>query len=157
MPKLSAGLLMYRLQGGKVEALLAHPGGPFFRQKDEGAWSIPKGEPEGEEDLLVAAQREFREETGVTPRGPFLPLAPIKQKGGKTVHAWAFCGDCDPAGVTSNTFTIEFPPKSGRWETFPEIDRAEWFDLEAAAMKIKPAQRAFLEELLEKLPATGGE
>jgi predicted NUDIX family NTP pyrophosphohydrolase len=138
---------MYRLRAGVVEVLLAHPGGPFHHNKDQGAWSIPKGEPDGGEDLLAAAQREFLEETGLAPAGPFLPLASIKQKGGKIVHAWAFAGDCDPRTLTSNTFTIEWPPHSGRRQEFPEIDRAEFFDLPAARKKIKAGQEALLEEL----------
>jgi predicted NUDIX family NTP pyrophosphohydrolase len=147
MPRISAGLLMYRRQAGGVQVLLAHPGGPFFRNKDEGAWSIPKGEPEPGEDLLVTAQREFKEETGVSPTGPYLPLRPIKQKGGKIVHAWAFEGDCDPNAITCNTFTIEWPPKSGRQVEFPEIDRAEFFDLTTANRRIKAGQETLLEEL----------
>jgi predicted NUDIX family NTP pyrophosphohydrolase len=138
---------MYRRQAGGVQVLLAHPGGPFFRNKDEGAWSIPKGEPEPGEDLLVTAQREFKEETGVSPTGPYLPLRPIKQKGGKIVHAWAFEGDCDPNAITCNTFTMEWPPKSGRQVEFPEIDRAEFFDLTVAKRRIKAGQEALLEEL----------
>jgi predicted NUDIX family NTP pyrophosphohydrolase len=147
MPRLSAGLLMYRIQGGAIQVLLAHPGGPFFRSKDEGAWSIPKGEPDAGEDLLLTAQREFEEETGVKPAGPFVPLAPIKQKGGKIVHAWAFPGDCEPAAVRSNTFAMEWPPKSGRQMDFPEIDRAEFFDLPTARRKIKAGQDAFVDQL----------
>lgn len=147
MPRLSAGLLMYRIKDGGVEVLLAHPGGPFFRNKDERAWTIPKGEPDGDEDLLLAAQREFEEETGIKPTGPFVPMKPIKQKGGKIVHAWAFEGDCDPKAVRSNTFLMEWPPKSGRQAEFPEIDRAEFFDLKAATAKIKAGQEALLEEL----------
>ena len=147
MPRTSAGLLMYRIQGGALEVLLAHPGGPFFRNKDEGAWSIPKGEPDADEDLLLTAQREFEEETGLKPSGPFIPLRPIKQKGGKVVHAWAFEGDCDPATVKSNTFTMEWPPKSGRQMEFPEIDRAEFLDLATAKKKIKAGQEGFIEEL----------
>jgi predicted NUDIX family NTP pyrophosphohydrolase len=138
---------MYRIQGGAVQVLLAHPGGPFFRNKDEGAWSIPKGEPETEEDLLATAQREFAEETGIRPAGPFLPLKPVQQKGGKVVHAWAFQGDCDPRAVKSNTFTIEWPPKSGRQREFPEIDRAEFLDLETARKKIKAGQERLIDEL----------
>ena len=151
MPHLSAGLLMYRIKDGRIEFLLAHPGGPFYRNKDEGAWSIPKGEPDADEDLLLTAQREFEEETGVKPTGPFIPLKPIKQKGGKIVHAWAFEGDCDPAAIKSNTFTMEWPPKSGRQMEFPEIDRAEFFDLATARMKIKARQEALIEELAEIL------
>lgn len=151
MPRLSAGLLMYRIQDGSLQVLLAHPGGPFFRNKDDGAWSIPKGEPEPGEDLLLTAQREFEEETGVRPAGPFLPLRPIQQKGGKIVHAWAFQGDCDPAAIRSNTFTLEWPPKSGRQVEFPEIDRAAFFDLAAARVKIKAGQEALLDELRKLL------
>ncbi len=114
MPKISAGLLMYRIKADAVEVLLAHPGGPFFQNKDDGAWSIPKGEPEPGEELLSAAQREFEEETGLKPAGPFLPLAPVQQKGGKIVHGWAFAGDCDPGALRSNAFTMEWPPRSGR-------------------------------------------
>jgi predicted NUDIX family NTP pyrophosphohydrolase len=147
MPRLSAGLLMYRIKDGRIEVLLAHPGGPFFVKKDDGAWSIPKGEPDADEDMLVTAQREFEEETGLKPQGPFIPLKPIKQKGGKVVHAWAFEGDCDPDGVRSNTFTMEWPPRSGEQQEFPEIDRADWFDLETAKKKIKAGQEALIDEL----------
>ena len=147
MSRISAGLLMYRIQKGVVEVLLVHPGGPFFRKKDEGAWSIPKGEPEGDEELLRTAQREFEEETGAQPRGPFVPLRPIQQKGGKVVHAWAFQGDCDPTAITCNVFAMEWPPHSGRQQEFPECDRAEFFDLKTAKQKIKAGQEAFLDEL----------
>ena len=146
-PRISAGLLMYRVSGNVLEVLLAHPGGPFFQNKDDGAWTIPKGEPEMGEDLLVAAQREFEEETGVKPAGPFAPLSPIRQKGGKIVHAWAFKGDCDPTSLKSNTFAMEWPPKSGRQMEFPEIDRAEFFNFAAAKEKIKAGQEKFLDEL----------
>ncbi len=147
MPRTSAGLLMYRIKDGVLKVLLAHPGGPYFVNKDDGAWTIPKGEPDTDEDLLVTAQREFEEETDIKPTGPFIPLNPIQQKGGKFVHAWAFEGDCDPADTKSNTFTMEWPPKSGRQMEFPEIDRAEWFDLETAKKKIKAGQEALIEEL----------
>ena len=147
MPRISAGLLMYRIQEGVLEVLLAHPGGPFFCNKDEGAWSIPKGEPQPGEDLLQTARREFEEETGIRPTGPLLALAPIQQKGGKIVHAWAFQGDCDPKTIRSNTFTLEWPPNSGRPAEFPEIDRAEFFPLDAARRKIKSGQQALIEEL----------
>ncbi len=147
MPRLSAGLLMYRTRDDGIQVLLAHPGGPFFQNKDDGAWSIPKGEPDADEDLLVTAQREFEEETGIKPTGPFVPLNSIKQKGGKVVHAWAFEGDCDMAAIKSNTFTMEWPPKSGRQMEFPEIDRAEFFDLATAKTKIKVGQEALIEEL----------
>jgi predicted NUDIX family NTP pyrophosphohydrolase len=138
---------MYRIKDGAVQVLLAHPGGPIFQNKDEGSWSIPKGEPEKDEDLLVAARREFAEETGLNPIGPLVPLQPIQQKGGKVVYAWAFAGDCDTAAIKSNTFTIEWPPRSGRQREFPEIDRAEFFDLPAAKKKIKAGQEALLDEL----------
>jgi predicted NUDIX family NTP pyrophosphohydrolase len=147
MPRLSAGLLMHRIQDGAIQVLLAHPGGPYFVNKDEEAWSIPKGEPDANEDLLVTAQREFEEETGVKPSGPFIPLKPIKQKGGKIVHAWAFEGNCNPAAIKSNTFTMEWPPHSGQQQAFPEIDRAEFFDLATARRKIKAGQEALIEEL----------
>jgi predicted NUDIX family NTP pyrophosphohydrolase len=146
---------MYRIRGGVLEVLLAHPGGPLFRNKDEGAWSIPKGEIEPGEDLLRAAQREFAEETGVKPRGPFVPLASIRQKGGKIVHAWAFEGDCDPAAVKSNTFTMEWPPHSGQRGEFAEIDRAEFFHLATAKRKIKAAQWGLVEELEKQLRTDG--
>jgi predicted NUDIX family NTP pyrophosphohydrolase len=151
MPRISAGLLMYRIREGVAEVLLVHPGGPFFRKKDDGAWSIPKGEPEPGEELLPTAQREFEEETGVKPAGPFLPLQPIQQKGGKIVHAWAFEGDCDPAAITCNTFTMEWPPHSGRQQEFPECDRAEFFDLKTARRKIKAGQEALIEHLRGRL------
>ncbi len=154
MPRLSAGLLMYRIKEGAVQVLLAHPGGPYFRNQDEGAWSIPKGEPAPGEDLLLTAQREFREETGLPAVGPFTPLQTVKQKGGKLVHAWAFAGDCDPAAIRSNTFTLEWPPRSGQQQEFPEIDRAEFFDLETARRKIKSGQVGLIDQL-EQLLASG--
>jgi len=138
---------MFRVNDGALQVLLAHPGGPFFVNKDDGAWLIPKGEPDADEDLLLTAQREFVEETGVKPTGPFIPLKPIKQKGGKVVHAWAFEADCDPAVIKSNTFTMEWPPKSGRQMEFPEIDRADFFDLVMARKKIKTGQEALIDEL----------
>lgn len=147
MPKISAGIVLYRIRDEELEVLLVHPGGPFFRNKDAGAWSIPKGETDGEEDLLAVALRELEEETGLKPAGPFVALKPIKQKGGKLVHAWACAGDCDPTQIKSNTFTIEWPPRSGRMQEFPEVDRAEFFDLATAKEKINPAQAALLEEL----------
>jgi len=132
-------LLLYR-QRAELEVFLVHPGGPFWARKDEGAWSIPKGEFEPPEDPLTAARREFTEETGFPIEGDFLPLTPLKQKSGKTVYAWAVRGDCDPARIKSNTFTFQ-----GR--EFPEIDRAGWFGLEEAKRKILPGQAGFLEEL----------
>lgn len=151
MPRLSAGLLMYRLRDGQLEFFLVHPGGPFWAGKDEGAWTIPKGEPNEAEDLLAAACREFKEETGFEPAGPYIPLTPVRQKGGKVVHAWAFRGDCDPAAVRSNTFKARSPPGSGEWRTFPEVDRAGFFPLEEASIKINPGQRPLLTELKQKL------
>lgn len=136
---------MYRICDGKLQVLLAHPGGPFFKNKDDGAWSIPKGEVAPNESLMETATREFREETGIEPKGPFLELTPIKQKGGKTVHAWAFEGDCDPSAIVSNTFALQSGSKK-RFE-FPEIDRAEFFDVESAARKINPRQFDLVKEL----------
>ena len=147
MPRVSAGLLMYRFRDGKLQVFLAHPGGPFYTRKDDGAWSIPKGEPDPDEALLDAAMREFEEETGIKPAGPFVPLTPIKQKGGKRVHAWAFEGDWDGTAIVSNSFAMEWPPKSGRQAEFPEIDRAEFFDVPVAKRKAKGAQVALIEEL----------
>jgi predicted NUDIX family NTP pyrophosphohydrolase len=138
---------MYRVREGKLQVFLAHPGGPFYARKDEGTWSIPKGEPETGEELIETARREFREETGLVPSGPFIPLQPIRQKGGKFVHAWAFAGDCDGQEVVSNVFTMEWPPGSGRAMTFPEVDRAEFFDVPVARKKIKPAQVPLIDEL----------
>lgn len=147
MPKTSSGIILFRRHNGRLEVLLIHPGGPFFKNKDTGAWSIPKGEIEPDEDLLAAAQREFEEELGFKPTGPFHPLTPIKQKGGKTVHAWACEGDCDPATIRSNTFTMEWPPRSGKQVEFPEVDRAAWFTVKEAMEKINPAQVGLLDEL----------
>jgi predicted NUDIX family NTP pyrophosphohydrolase len=149
MPRVSAGLLMYRIHDGKVQVLLVHPGGPLFKNKDDRAWSIPKGEVGPDEDLLAAAQREFAEEIGFPPTGPFIALGPVQHKGGKIVHAWRVEGDCDPGAIVSNTFTMEWPPRSGRQMEFPEIDRADFFDADAAKRKINPAQVAFIEELEE--------
>jgi predicted NUDIX family NTP pyrophosphohydrolase len=147
MAKQSAGLLMYRWREGRLEVFLVHPGGPFWAKKDSGAWSIPKGEFREDEDPLEAARREFAEETGFTAEGDFAPLAPITQAGGKVVHAWAVEGDCDPRKIKSNTFTMEWPPKSGQEQEFPEVDRAAWFDLDTARKKINKAQVGLLEEL----------
>ena len=147
MAKLSAGLLLYRRRGGALELFLVHPGGPFWAKKDAGAWSIPKGETDPEEDHLAAARREFAEETGLQADGRFLPLTPIRQSGGKIVHAFALEGDFDPSTIQSNSFEIEWPPRSGRKRSFPEIDRAAWFSLDEARQKINPAQRALLDEL----------
>jgi predicted NUDIX family NTP pyrophosphohydrolase len=147
MPQRSAGLVLYRVRSSSLEVLLVHPGGPLWQKRDAGAWTIPKGLAEGEEDLLAAARREFREETGHAPDGEFIELSPVTQKGGKVVHAWAIEGDFDLASFQSNTFTLEWPPRSGRLKEFPEADRAEFFDLPAARQKINPAQAALLDEL----------
>jgi predicted NUDIX family NTP pyrophosphohydrolase len=146
-PRVSAGLLMYRFQNSQLQVLLAHPGGPFFKNKDEGIWSIPKGELEPDEDFLKAAQREFKEEVGAAPAGPFIALTPLKQKGGKIVHAWAFKGDCNPSECVSNVFTMEWPPKSGRQVEFPESDRVDFFDVDTAKRKIKDRQVPLIDEL----------
>jgi predicted NUDIX family NTP pyrophosphohydrolase len=151
MPKISAGLLLYRIRNGALEFLLVHPGGPFWKNKDAGAWTIPKGEIGNNEELLAAAVREFEEELGFKPSGPFTELTPIKQKAGKVVHAWAFEGDCDPTQIKSNTFTMEWPPKSGKQAEFPEVDHAKFFNLGDAKAKINPAQIPLLEELGKRL------
>ena len=147
MAKQSAGLLLYRFRQAAPEVFLVHPGGPFWAKKDAGAWSIPKGEAEPGEDLLARALQDFAEETGVAATGSFRPLTPVKQSGGKIVHAWAVEGDCDAAAITSNTFDLEWPPRSGRIQSFPEVDRAGWFDLAVAREKINPGQRGLLDEL----------
>lgn len=154
MAKTSAGLLMYRVRGGGLEVFLVHPGGPFYATKDDGAWTIPKGEF-GHEDPLEAAQREFKEETGFEARGPFLMLGTLKQAGGKLVSAWAFEGDCDPAKLKSNTFEMEWPRGSGTVVKFPEVDRGAWFTLRQAGMKILAAQKGFLDELARRVVASG--
>jgi len=162
MSKKSAGLLVFRDVAGYIEVLLVHPGGPFWAKKDEGAWSIPKGEFEENEDPLLAAKREFEEETGVAPSGDLIPLEPLRQPSGKVVYAWAMKGDFDPTALKSNTFTMEWPPKSGRQQEFPEVDRAAWLSIEAARGKILKGQTPFLLQLLEKLgnppeaPGSGG-
>ena len=154
MPKHSAGLLMYRCRDGVLEVLLVHPGGPFWAKKDLGAWSLPKGEYDPDEDALAAARREFQEETGFSAAGAFIPLTPRKQPSGKVIQAWAFEGDFDPAAVRSNTFTLEWPPRSGSLQNFPEIDRAGWFTLKEARVKIIKGQVGFLEQL-EDILLTG--
>ena len=143
----SAGLLLYRRPSGGLQVFLAHPGGPFWHNRDAGAWTIPKGLAEPGEDTLAAAQREFEEETGIRPVGPFLPLGSIRQKAGKLVHAWAWEGDADPERVTSNTMQTEWPRGSGRVLTFPEVDRCAWFDLHAARERINPAQAELIDRL----------
>jgi predicted NUDIX family NTP pyrophosphohydrolase len=155
MPKKSAGLLMYRFVNGVPEVLLVHPGGPFWKKKDAGAWSIPKGEYDDQEEPLAVALREFQEETGFQAQGPFLELAPVKQKGGKTIAAWACEGDLNPSLVKSNTFSLEWPPKSGKRIQFPEIDQAGWFPPSIAREKMNQAQAAFLDELYSILTQDG--
>jgi predicted NUDIX family NTP pyrophosphohydrolase len=151
MVKQSAGLLVYRQREGHVEVLLVHPGGPFWRNKGAGAWSTPKGEFSAGEDPLEVAKREFHEEIGRSIDGDFTPLEPIKQRGGKTVHAWAVETDIDESQVKSNTFTIEWPPGSGKLKEFPEVDRAGWFTLDAAEEKMNQGQRELLVQLLRNL------
>ena len=154
----SAGLLLFRRAAGGLELFLAHPGGPFWRDRDLGAWTIPKGVLEDGEDPLAAARREFGEETGIAATGPFLPLGSVRQKAGKVVHAWAWEGDADPARVVSNTMRSEFPRGSGRWLTFPEVDRCGWFDPATARAKLNAAQAAFVDRLeaaLAGAPADG--
>ena len=149
MPKLSAGILMYRPAESGLEALLVHPGGPFWKSRDLGAWSIPKGEIEPDEDPEQAARREFREELGTAPDGPLRPLGRVRQKGGKVVAAFAVLGDLDAASVASNLCTVEWPPRSGRTVVFPEIDRAAWFPLPVAREKILEGQRPLIDRLEE--------
>ena len=151
MPKRSAGLLMYRRRAGGIEVFLVHPGGPFWAKKDSGAWSIPKGEYLDHEDPLDAAKREFQEETGFTAQGSFIHLSEVKQPGGKSVVAWAVEGDCDPAALRSNTFPMEWPPRSGRQIQAPEIDRGAWFEIGEARSRLLAGQRPFLDRLLEHL------
>lgn len=147
MPRYSAGILLYRIISNQIEVFLVHPGGPYFKDKDAGAWTVPKGEYPPEEEPLAAAQREFAEETGTVITGQFRPLTPVKQKGGKVVSAWAVEGDIDADTVVSNTFKMEYPYKSGRWISVLEVDRAAWFDLTNAREKVNPAQVNFLDEL----------
>jgi len=154
MPRTGAGLLMYRRRPGGVEVFLVHPGGPFWAKKDAGAWSIPKGEYLPGDDPLEAARREFLEETGIEPAGDFVELGAVRQ-GGKTVTAWAFEGDCDAAAIRSNTFEMEWPPRSGKRREFPEVDRAEWFAPGAAAEKILAGQLPLLQRLWEMLDDVG--
>ena len=151
MAKKSAGLLMYRHRDGNLEVFLVHMGGPYWAKKDAGAWSIPKGEYESGEDPFEAAKREFLEETGLIAAGEFTRLEDVKQPGGKVVSAWAFEGDCDAETIRSNTFTMEWPPRSGRFQEFPEVDRGQWFDPDTAQEKILKGQRPLLEELQRRL------
>ena len=147
MARKSAGILLYRRRDGRLEVLLAHPGGPFWAKKDAGAWTIPKGEFDDGEDALAAGRREFLEETGVEPPGPFIALTPRRQPSGKTIFAWAAEGDCDAAAIRSNAFAMEWPPRSGKQQEFPEIDRAQWLAISDARAKLIAGQRPFLDEL----------
>ena len=156
MPQRSAGILLFRRQQRGVEVLLVHPGGPFWAGKDDGAWSIPKGAFEPGEQPLAAARREFREETGAQIEGEAVALGSFRQSAVKTVDAWAVEGDFDPAGLSSNTFAMEWPPRSGRMGEFPEVDRAQWFTPDEAARKILKGQRAILKALLRHLGEDGG-
>jgi len=151
MPKRSAGLVMFRKRHSAVEVFLVHPGGPFWAKKDLGAWSIPKGEYLDSEEPLAVARREFQEETSFVAQGEFLELGSLQQAGGKIVSAWAFEGDCDPAKLKSNSFTMEWPPRSGRQIEVPEVDRGAWYSIEEARPRLLAAQRAFLDRLLEKI------
>jgi predicted NUDIX family NTP pyrophosphohydrolase len=156
MARRSAGLLLFRRKGPYREVLLAHPGGPLWAKKDEGAWSIPKGLIEEDEHPLAAAKREFREETGVPPRGTFIELGNYKQPGGKLILAWAVKGDFDPRNFKCNYFSMPWPPKSGRMKEFPEIDRVAWFEAGEAMRKIIKGQRPIVEELIRRLEIEGG-
>jgi predicted NUDIX family NTP pyrophosphohydrolase len=156
MAKKSAGILMYRRREGVLEVFLVHPGGPYWKKKDAGAWSIPKGENEGGEEPLEVARREFQEETGFEASGKFIPLAPLRQPGGKVVAAWALGADCDASAIKSNTFSLEWPPRSGKRQEFPEVDRAGWFTLEAAREKITKGQAGFLDQLNQILTGRTG-
>ncbi len=147
----SAGILLYRIRSKQLEVFLVHPGGPFWEKRDLGAWSIPKGEFEEGEEAETAARREFQEETGVQVEGLMIALNPQRQKGGKLVYAWALEGNLDPETIQSNTFELEWPPHSGKKGTFPEIDRAGWFPVQAAFEKINPGQAGFIQELAERL------
>ena len=154
MARTSAGLLLYRWREGRLEVFLVHPGGPLWARKDQGAWSIPKGEFTAGEDPLLAARREVEEETGLVPDGAFVALSPLRQAGGKIVHAFALEGDCDPTAIRSNSFTIEWPPRSGQRREFPEVDRAAWFALAEAKRRILKSQLGLLEQLVEFLSRT---
>lgn len=147
--KHSAGILLYRFAEGQLLFLLVHPGGPFWSKRDEGAWTIPKGEMDEDEAPLAAARREFQEETGIPVSGDCIPLRPLKQKSGKIVHAWAYNGDLDVTQLVSNTFEMQWPPKSGKLQTFPEIDKAGWFTAGEALVKILPGQQGFIHQLQE--------
>ncbi len=157
MATTSAGLLLYRRRAGGLEVLIAHMGGPFFARREQGAWTIPKGEHDESEDALAAARREFAEETGAAPpEGPTIELGEVRQAGGKRVRAWALEGDFDPAALRSNTFTLEWPPRSGRSAEFPEIDRLSWVDPAGARRLLVAAQAGLIDELERRLAGTGG-
>jgi len=151
MKRLSAGLLMFRTRGSALEVLLVHPGGPYWQKKDLGSWSIPKGEYSEREDAFAAAEREFEEETGIKPRGNFVALGAIKQPSGKLISAWAFEGNCSAKDIRSNVFSIEWPPKSGKMQEFPEVDRAAWFSFEEARERILKGQSGFLDRLVARI------
>jgi predicted NUDIX family NTP pyrophosphohydrolase len=151
--KVSAGLLLFRRPAGGLEVFLAHPGGPFWRGRDLGAWTIPKGLVDQGEELLTAARREFEEETGIVPREPFIPLGSVRQKAGKVIHAWAWEGDADPGAIVSNTTKYEWPRGSGRWVAFPEVDRCAWFSPDAARSRLNPAQAELIDRLQSALAA----
>lgn len=151
MPRTSAGIALYRRVPDGIELFLAHPGGPFWRNKDDGAWTFPKGEYTGDEDPLVAARREFREEIGLDLDGDFIDLGTVKQAGGKMVRVFAIEGDCDPAAIHSNTFRQIWPPRSGQYVEFPEVDRAAWFSPSAARTKLINAQTEFVDRLCDRL------
>jgi predicted NUDIX family NTP pyrophosphohydrolase len=153
---ISAGILLYRIRGGALEVFLVHPGGPYWHNKDLGAWSIPKGLLEEGDDELAAAKREFEEETGSPVDGEFIALGSLKQPSGKSVHAWAVEGDIDASSIESNTFAMEWPPRSGKMQEFPEVDRGGWFTLAAARARMLNGQRGFLERLEKLLESRGG-
>ncbi|MGE5341072.1 MAG: NUDIX domain-containing protein [Candidatus Omnitrophota bacterium] len=155
MSKKSAGILTFREVSGYLEVLLVHPGGPFWAKKDEGAWSIPKGECDETEDARSAAIREFTEEIGFPPDGELIPLDPLRQSSAKIVYAWAMRGDLDPAAIKSNPFSMEWPPRSGKFQEFPEVDRAAWFTIEEAGRKMIKGQVPFLSQLQQKLKKRG--
>jgi len=152
MPKLSAGILVYRVKNKEIEVFLCHPGGPFYKNKDNGVWTIPKGEFDENEEAFAAAKREFKEETGQEIRGDFIPMRPIRYKDGKKiVYAWAVNGNIDATNIKSNTFPLEWPPKSGKFMEVPEVDRGGWFNIEVAKQKILPSLSLLLEDLVENV------
>jgi predicted NUDIX family NTP pyrophosphohydrolase len=153
---LSAGLLLFRRPQGRLEVFLAHPGGPFWRGRDLGAWTIPKGLVAPGEELLAAARREFEEETGIRPREPFMPLGSVRQKAGKVIHAWAWEGDADASAIVSNTASVEWPRGSGRSITYPEVDRCAWFDPPTARTRLNPAQAELIDRLQGALAGSVG-